>query len=74
MTAKQLADIELRLKEFTEYHARLEFSPLTVRPLIEHLKRCHDVLKALSEIAEWEYPFRITPIIDDAIKVLGEVK
>ncbi len=74
MTAKQLADIELKLKDYSDWHAQAEFSPLHIRPLVEHLKRCHEVMRALAEIAEWEYPFRITPIIDDAIKILGEVK
>ena len=73
MTAKQLADIEVRLAEYSNWHAQAEFSPLAIRPLVEHLKKCHEVMKALSEIAEWEYPFRITPIIDNAIKVLKEV-
>ncbi len=73
MTGKDLAMIELKLKEFNEWHAQAEFSPLVVRPLLEHLKKCHRLLEDLSMIAEWEYPFRITPLIDKAIELRREV-
>lgn len=73
MTGKQLADIELKLKEYSDWHATAEFSPLAIRPLVDHLKRVHTLLEDLTAIAEWEYPFRITPLIDRAIELRREV-
>ncbi len=49
-----LDEIEKRLSEFSEYHATKEFSPLSVRPLVEYARKLEEIVQDLAEMAEWE--------------------
>ncbi len=69
-----LDEIEKRLSEFSEYHATKEFSPLSVRPLVEYARKLELIIKDLAETNDYEWPYRGPDLQSRAHTLIGKSK
>ncbi len=52
-----------RIHNYTSFHAIRSFTPAEVEILLNHIDECHKVLFELSEINDYEMPYRIPKLI-----------
>ena len=62
-TIEQVKDTVSRIGNYTSFHQIRGFTPAQVEILINHIEKCHKVLWELSEVNDYEMPYRVPKLI-----------
>ncbi len=52
-----------RIHNYTSFHSIRSFTPAEVEILLNHIDECHKILFELSEINDYELPYRVPKLI-----------